>query len=372
MKKLLTSLLLVATLAACHGNEKQIAPQLQPYVDGNVMAGAVVLVADKSDIRLLEAVGYADLEEKIPMREDTLFWIASMTKPMTGAAVMMLVDEGKLSLDDPLEKFIPAFADIKVRNPDGSLRPPSAPPTLRHALTHTAGMNFTNRAEGNRLDIVPLATTAAHSALDPLHTDPGVKYQYSNMGIDAAGRVVEIVSGMPFETFLQTRLFDPLGMVDTTFFPTPAQLARLAKSYKPNADRDKIFDTPIHFLTQPLDAKERHPNPGGGLFSTARDVAAFNQMLLNKGVHGGKKILSPEAVRTMTTKQTPDGVSYVYGIGTTSSVNGLYFGHDGAYNTSMSATHGVIVVFLAQHNGNWNRGNPRQDFEKFVRENFLK
>jgi len=371
MKKLLSSLLLVAALAACHGNEKQIAPQLQPYVDDSVMAGAVVLVANKSEILLLETVGYADLAEKKPMREDTLFWIASMTKPMTGAAVMMLVDDGKLSLDDPLEKFIPAFADIKVREADGTLRPPSRPLTVRDVATHTSGMNFTNRAEGNRLDIVPLATTVAHSALDPLRTDPGVKYSYSNMGIDVAGLVVEIVSGMPFEAFLQTRLFDPLGMVDTTFFPTSAQLARLAKSYKPNAERDGIVETHIHFLKQPLDEKERYPNPGGGLFSTARDVAAFNQMLLNKGVHNGQKILSPEAVRTMTTKQTPAEVKDYYGIGFSASGRGEYFGHDGAYGTSMNTTHGIIVVFLVQNNGKWIRDNPRADFDKLIREKFF-
>jgi len=371
MKKLLTTLLLVAGLAACHGNEKQLAPRLQSYVDDNVMAGAVVLVADKENILLLETVGYADLAEKKPMREDTFFWIASMTKPMTGAAVMMLVDEGKLSLDDPLEKFIPEFADIKVKEPDGTLRPPSRPPTLRDVLTHTAGMNFTNSREGNRLDIVPLATTAAHSALDPLRSDPGVKYSYSNMGIDVAGRVVEVVSGMPFETFLQTRLFDPLGMADTTFFPTPAQLSRLAKSYKPNAERDKIVETHIHFLKQPLDAEPRYPNPGGGLFSTARDVVIFNQMLLNKGVHNGVKILSAEAVHAMTTKQTPPEVKDYYGIGVSASGRGEYFGHDGAYGTSMNTTHGVIAVFLVQNDGRWIRDNPRKDFDNFVRENFL-
>jgi CubicO group peptidase (beta-lactamase class C family) len=355
----------VAGLGLCHG-ETALSKRLQPHLDAKNMAGAVSLVADKNKTLLLETIGLADIANEKPMKEDTLFWIASMTKPMTGVAVMILVDEGKLSLDDPLEKFIPAFADIKVKDADGTLRPPARPPTLLDALSHRSGMGFINKTCKNLLDAYPLATSIEHNLLEPLRSDPGAKYSYSNMGIDTAGRVVEIVSGVPFETFMQTRVFDPLGMADTTFAPTPAQLARLAKSYAPAKEGVGLREVGIHFLRRPLGGDEpRYPNPGGGLFSTARDCAVFCQMLLNKGAFNGVRILSPEATREMIEKGVTIGPSK----------NATNYGHNGAFQTAMRVDNGIVTVFLVQYNTDWPRDlnpNPRDEFYAFVRETFLK
>ncbi|MGO8746536.1 MAG: serine hydrolase domain-containing protein [Thermoguttaceae bacterium] len=185
-----------------------LAHQLQPYVDGRVMAGAVLLVADKDKILDLEALGWSDIAAKKPMRCDDVFWIASMTKSVTAAALMILVDEGRVQVDDPVEKYIPEFGMLKVLRPDGTRVPPSHAILIREILSHTSGMRFLNSKDRGRIDSVPLATSVEHALLEPLLFYPGTKYSYSNEGIDAAGGIVEIVSGMPYERFLQERLFN--------------------------------------------------------------------------------------------------------------------------------------------------------------------
>jgi CubicO group peptidase (beta-lactamase class C family) len=340
-----------------------LAPKLQHYVDQQVMAGAVMLMADKSKILDLEAIGLSDIAAKKTMRVDDLFWIASMTKSVTGAALMMLVDEGRVSVEDPVEKYIPEFRYVKVLLPDGTLAAPSHPILIREILSHTSGMRFLNRQDHWLIDSVPLADSVQHSVLESLQSDPGTKYAYSNEGIDAAGRIIELISGIPYEQFLQERLLTPLGMVDTTFRPTAAQLRRLAKTYKATADKKGLEETHTRFLTYPLDSPNRYAAPGGGLFSTARDVSRFCQMLLNGGTFEGKTYLSKEAVYTMTTKQTGMQVTNVYGFGIGASLDGQSFGHGGALRTGMGAEHGLIRVFLVQQDGDWVNGNPNADFD---------
>lgn len=336
------------------------------------MAGAVVLVADKEKILNLEAVGWSDLAAKKTMRVDDLFWIASMTKSVTGAALMMLVDEGKLNVDDPVQKYIPEFASLKVLQPDGTLVAPSHPLSIREILSHTSGMRFLNSKDRQLIDSVPLETSVQHSLLEPLQSEPGTKYSYSNEGIDAAGRIIEIVSGIPYEQFLQKRLFTPLGMVDTTFRPSTAQLQRLAKAYKSTPDKKGLEEIRIQYLTYPLDGANRYPAPGGGLFSTARDVNRFCQMLLNGGTLDGKTYLSKEAVHTMTTKQTGPKVDSTYGFGINGSADGLSFGHGGALKTNMAVDHGQIRIFLVQQAGDWSKGKPNEDFDAEARKLYTK
>jgi CubicO group peptidase (beta-lactamase class C family) len=331
-----------------------IKAALQPFVDRHALAGAVTLVADKDKILSLEAVGYADIAANKPMTTDALFWIASQSKPITSTALMMLVDEGKVHLDDPVEKYLPEFRGqwlaVEHDNDQMLLKRPHHPITVREILSHTSGLPFASAMEQPTLDLLPLMVAVRSYAMTPLQYEPGTKYQYANAGINTAGRIIEVVSGMPYAEFLDQRLFKPLGMKDTTFWPNKKQLMRLAKSYKPNADKTNLEETTVTQLKYPLDDRTRQPMPAGGLFSTARDLARFCQMILNGGVYAGKRYVSEAAIKEMTTKQTgdlPDGYGLGWGTG------GGVFGHGGAYSTNMSinSNHGLITVFLVQHAG---------------------
>lgn len=334
---------------------RRIAAVLQPFVDQHTLAGAVVLVADRDKVLDLEAVGYADLAARQPMKTDNLFWIASMSKPITAAALMMLVDLGKVNLNDPVEKYLPEFKGQMVAVEKDAqhvlLKRPNHPITVRNILSHTSGLPFRSPIEVPTLDLFPLATRVQSYAMLPLQFEPDSSYLYSNAGINTAGRIIEVVSGMSYEEFLDTRLFGPLGMKDTTFRPTPAQIQRLAKSYKGNQDKSDIEETVITQLKYPLDDATRQPMPAGGLFSTAADTARFCQMLLGGGTFQGERYLSEASVKAMTSKQTPVGIKNEYGLGL--STSGPKYSHGGAYATNMSidTQRGLITVFMVQSAG---------------------
>ena len=210
--------------AASTKSTKKIASVLQPFVDSHALAGAVALVADKDGVLDVETVGYADIAKGKPMKPNALFWIASQSKPITATALMMLVDEGKLNLNDPVEKYLPEFrGQWLIAEQDGThqqLAHPAHPITIREILSHTSGLPFSSPMESPTLDGLPLRTAVRSYAMTPLQYAPGTKYQYANAGINTAGRLIEVLSGLSYEQFLQTRLFDPLGMKDTTFWPT--------------------------------------------------------------------------------------------------------------------------------------------------------
>jgi CubicO group peptidase (beta-lactamase class C family) len=359
-------------VAPRQGQGKSLAGVIKPYFDNHEIAGAVVLIADRDRVIDREVTGYANLAGQRPMKEDDLFWIASMSKAMTASAVMMLVDEGKLSLDDPIEKYLPEFKNQMVSlapGPESAASLPSAsgspagvsalpkleplkhPITIRELLSHTAGLPFSSKRETPALDLLPLRAAVESYAAEPLQSQPGEKYSYSNEGINTAGRIVEVVSGMPFEEFMQKRLFIPLGMNDATFWPTNEQLKRLAKSYESGALRE----VPIDQLTYPLsDRTRRYPIPAGGLFSTADDVLRFCQMMLNDGIFEGKRYLSQQSIRMITNKETGDGVGKPYGLGW--NVGYGFYEHSGAYKTDMKVDvkRGLIVVLMVQHANDWN------------------
>lgn len=356
-------------------NSKALAAALQPFVDRHELAGAVVLVSDKDRTLALATVGFADIDARRPMAPDTVFWIASQTKPITASVVMMLVDEGKLRLDDPVAKYLPEFADVWLASERDAdhvlLKRPSRPITIRDILSHTSGLPFASPLETPTLDGLPLAVAVRSYAVTPLQFDPGTKYAYSNAGINTAARVLEVVSGKPYETFLQERLLDPLGMKDTTFWPSEAQLKRLAEAYKPAQHGGTLEKTTIGQLRYPLSDRSRHPMPAGGLFSTAEDVARFCRMLLNGGTHEGKRLLSEGAIKEMARRQTAPSIRESYGLGL--SVNGDEFGHGGALATDMTidARRGLITVYLIQHAGFRGRGGEAQGaFRKAADEAF--
>ena len=290
------------------------------------------------------------------MKTDALFWIASQSKAMTATALMMLVDEGKVNVDDAVEKYLPEFRGQRLAVEQDRhrvlLKQPRHPITVRNVLSHTSGLPFKSPMEQPTLDLLPLAEAVKTYAVSPLQFEPDSKYQYSNAGINTAGRIIEVVSGVPYEEFLAKRLFTPLGMKDTCFRPNQEQLRRLAKSYKPNAAKTGLEETTVTQLKYPLDTPTRQPMPAGGLFSTATDLSLFCRMILDGGMFGGKRFLSEKSLRQMTSPQTGP-LPESYGFGWDVDRKTGTFGHGGAYSTSMriDPARQLVMIFLVQHAG---------------------
>lgn len=333
-------------------NHSVIGERLQPFVDDGSMAGAVVAIGTKDAILAEGAVGYANLEKRTPMAMDSLFWIASMSKPMTATAFMMLVDEGKVHPDDRVDQYIPDFTSMMVETPDGPVQA-ARPLQIRDLLTHTSGLPFASPAESPTYDLLSLSRRASEYARLTLQSQPGEKYAYSNAGINTVGRIIEIVSGMSYERFMEERIFRPLHMVDTTFLPNQRQIDRLALTYKSTEDRSALVASHIGQLHYPLDDSCRTPMPAGGLFSTAADVMAFCQMIASGGIHQGTRLISRASIATMTSRQTPDWEK-THGFGW--NVTDEMSFHGGAFQTSMSISRdeaGLITIFLIQQDGPW-------------------
>ena len=332
----------------------EVTAALQPYLDSYKMAGIIGIVADRSGkIRYRNLLGYADVETRRPISENNVFWIASMSKMFVGASIMMLVDEGKVGLDDPVTNYIPELARWMVLTDSNEdlllLKPLVRPVTLRHLLSHTSGLTALSELQRTvGADRAPLKFRALSSVTGPLQSQPGDKYAYGNQGMNIAARVVEIVSGMPYEEFIQERFFDPLGMTETTFWPDKAEIARLAGAYGPNQETNGFALGRIEFLTKPYDDRvHRFPEAAGGLFSTTHDVLRYGVMLANDGEVDGKRYLSHAAMDELRKEQTgTTKVNYSLGYHLR---NGM-FGHDGAYGTDLSVNPktGMIAIFMVQ------------------------
>ncbi|MDX1984650.1 MAG: serine hydrolase domain-containing protein [Bryobacteraceae bacterium] len=339
----------------------RIPVRMKAFVDRGNISGAVTLVQRHGAVASLEAVGYQDIEAKKPMRPDTIFQIASMTKPVTGVAIMMLMEEGKLALTDPVEKHLPEFRGLWVveKKDDKTrvLRRPARPITVRDLMTHTSGMSGEYpeglsdlMVKGNRT----LAEAVSIFSQQPLEFEPGSKWLYSNTGLNTLGRIVEVVADMPFEKFLEARIFKPLGMKDTFFFPTPDKYDRIAVIYERKDGGLKRADIDLYRKGY------KFVRASGGLYSTAQDMAAFYQAMLN----GGKPLLSRASVEVMTALHTGDlplGTSTGDGYGLTWRVTrgnggtlagksiGSY-GHGGAYGTQgwIDPKKDLVGVFMIQ------------------------
>jgi CubicO group peptidase (beta-lactamase class C family) len=293
---------------------QRIGSWYQARVDAGELPGAVVAVARNGKLAYLESVGFQDNAKTIPMKPDAIFWIASMTKPVTSVAAMTLVEQGKLDLDAPVSQYLPELKDMQVgverTNPatgrkEIAIEPPKRLMTIRDLLRHTSGLvyppQFSNTAIHrlyNKAVFEPdktLADFVASLADLPLAHQPGEVWEYS-WGVDVLARVVEVASGLPFDQFLQDRIFGPLHMVDTGFYVPEAKLARLVDAPEP---RDPQFD-----VTRP----RKLLSGGGGLVSTATDYLRFCQMLLDGGELDGAKILTPQTVQLMTTNSLPPDI----------------------------------------------------------------
>jgi CubicO group peptidase (beta-lactamase class C family) len=278
-----------------------VSEAMDKAIAAKEIAGSVTLVAGPDETLHLAANGFADLEKKISMKLDSIFWIASMTKPVTGTAVMMMQDAGKLSVDDPVSKYLPEFKDLKDATGKEVIV------TLKQCLTHSSGLSEVTPQESGSVttlkDLMPLIVAK------PVQFAPGSQWKYCQTGINTAARVVEVVSGQDFATFLDQRLFEPLGMKDTTFYPDEDQAKRIAGSYSRNA-AGELEKAALMFLgNAPLTSRERYPRANGGLFSTAPDYARFARMILHGGELDGKRYLSEKSVQQMTTVQSGDLVT---------------------------------------------------------------
>ena len=341
-----------------------VGAALQEQIDRHEIAGAVTMVVTRDQVRHLETSGFADVAARKPMQPDTVFWIASMTKPITAAAVLMLQDEGKLDVRDPVSKYLPEFAGLKT---------PSGQPanlTLIQILNHTSGLGEAGgpaaREAKTLANLVPLWLAA------PMQFEPGSRWGYCQSGINAAGRVVEVVSGMSFDAFLDKRLFQPLDMKSTTFYLGASERARQVTAYAKNATTGSLDAVPPRPEFGPRD---RPPQGNGGLYSTAEDYAKFCQMLLGRGTFRGVRYLSEASVNLMATPQTPvtlptgffqgdsfgrRGLNYGWGLGTcvlktphdgvAAMLSPGTFGHGGAWGTQawVDPVQGVAYVLMVQ------------------------
>lgn len=374
----------------------RIHEAVQRHIDAHDISGAVTLVARRGRVVNFETHGLMSVESNKAMAKDDLFWIASMSKPITGTAILMLVEEGKIRLTDPVSKFIPELRGLKVavmeERPGPGARAASAEPqfytipaaheiTIRDLLTHTSGLMSggpASTAEGQKVARKPgekLADYIPRLAATPLDFQPGTRWSYSpSAGFDTLGRIVEIVSGQTFDQFLRQRIFEPLGMKDTFFHPAEDRLGRIPTMYHRNGGTlDKV------------DMSDRMNNTtyfsgAGGLMTDAEDYLQFGEMLLNGGAWNGKRLLSPKTVELMSSVHVPDtlpgrpkgrgfGLSVQVisdAIAANYRVSDGSFGWDGAFGTHfwVDPKEKVVGIMLVQTN-NPNRELDR-DFENAV------
>ena len=388
MRTAYRSILLLANFAVvCHGQAAhpsrvnprilaEIPKRIEQFVANKNVAGAVTLVAHGNDVVEFHAMGMADIEANRPMRKDTIFQIMSMTKPITAIGIMMLAEEGKLALRDPVEQYLPEFHNQRVAantGPDNArLSVPDHAITIRDLLTHTAGIQDAAPAaihDYEQLMNITLEEAVRQMAKQPLLFQPGTQWSYTTPGIEILGRIIEVCSGQKYEDFISARILRPLGMKDSFFYPTLETIPRIAMVY---VEKDgKLVPGPATLLGGDP-AKYRKgaifPGPGDGLYSTAEDLLHLYRMMLNKGVYEGRRYLSPFSIHLMTEAHTA-GIHPVgwmrgadYGLGwevvtdpfgeLAGHAKGTY-GHGGAFGTQgwVDPQNGLISILLIQRSG---------------------
>jgi CubicO group peptidase (beta-lactamase class C family) len=361
----------------------RIGAVVQRSIDDKRIAGAVTLVVRHGQIAWFKAQGMQDREAGKAMRPDTIFRICSMTKPITSVAVMMLYEEGRFLLEDPISKYLPEFKNPKVLVQPATGAPYSIPATreitIRDLLRHTSGLSYQwnpvlgplykNAQVGNGLDLYDgtLEDSVQRLATVPLLFNPGERWEYS-LGVDVLGRLVEVISGMPLDQFFRQRIFVPLGMKDTYFYPPENKLDRLATVYTYYADKglNRFPDTPItegpftYSADYPYHGPRKLLSGGGGLVSTAEDYVLFCRMMLDGGKVGNTQLLSRKSVDLMTHDQL-GSISSDRSFGLGFGIEGVKVplaetGSSGEYRWggfyytafSIDPKEQMIVIFLAQ------------------------
>lgn len=361
--------LLVSAANVVGQNSNAIRLRMQEFVDNGRIPGAVTLVIKKNNVVSFEAVGYRDLENKTRITTDTIFDIRSMTKPVTAIGVMILMEEGRLALNDPVEMYLPEFRNSAFKDERGT-----RPITIRQLLTHTAGLPLYKLPVSDEIAIKRNQTLAEYVSFLSKQTpeyEPGTRHRYSSGGFAILGRIIEVVSGVPFEQFIAQRVFVPLGMKDSSFFYPIAKQSRVASIYRMQNGKLSKWEELMRYSRV-----ARYPGPEFGMYSTASDLAALSQMMLNGGVYKGRRILSRLSVQVMTANQTLGIASAVTGRQVVQGLSwGLFgdplndfplttrgsFGHNGAFGTIfwIDPEEGMIRIFLEQLFGS---GNEHQIF----------
>lgn len=285
----------------------QIPARLKPFVDQGKAAGMVTLVARHGHVAAIDAIGYTDFDTKQAIKPDAIFQLHSMTKPVVCLGIMMLQEEGLLHLSDPIEKHLPEFRGLQVLDA-GVLRKPSRLVTLRDLMTHTSGMLLNPPAGIGELHGAlhrTLAEVVLVESQQPLLFDPGTRWSYSNNGIAALARVIEVKSGLAFEKFLATRIFAPLGMVDTYIYPPKEKFHRMPTAYVVKDGKTiKYTSDPLGEGVMKFRENAKYPLPEGGLYSTVADLFRLYQLMLNGGQLEGTRLLSRASVDLMTANHT--------------------------------------------------------------------
>ena len=388
---------------------QRIHEAVAKHIDAKDVSGAVALVARRGKIVFFEAQGLADIDGRKPMMKDSIFRLASMSKPITSVAVMMMLEEGKVRLTDRVSQFIPEFRNMKVAVAKGTTDrpvqmpafgrggPPAAAPefdlvpaareiTVKDLLTHTSGLMSAGVSGSEQARLAPrgptdtLASYIPKLAQTPLDFQPGAKWAYSGLyGFDVLARIVEIASGQTYDQFLQQRLFTPLGMKDTGFAPTPERMARVATVYQRTREGSLA---PAPNANQLISGT--YFSASGGLMSTAEDYLQFAQMLVNGGSLNGRRYLSPKTVELMTSNHTGDMVNGQFGrpakgmgfglgvqiwldpVAADRRVSAGAFGWEGAYGTHqvMDPAEKMVEIIMMQGTN----GPLQRDFENAVRQ----
>ena len=291
----------------------EVTRRLQSHVDARDIAGVVAAVVRHGRLVYLEALGELDRERGLAMRDDALFRLYSMTRPITSLAAMILWEEDRFELDDPVSMYLPEFADQRVfvdaSNPDmTATRPRRTEMTVEHLLLHTSGLGSRSssiyRAEQVRLRSITLSQMVSNAARVPLFEDPGTRWRYG-ISTTILGRLVEIWSGMPFNEFLQERVFEPLGITDIVFRVDSSRTDRFGPAYRPGPDGEL---RPHAIEVVPFTEQPALMEGGVGLVSTVRDYLRFARMFLNGGELDGVRVLQPDTVALMTTNRVPDAL----------------------------------------------------------------
>ena len=383
--RFLLALLLAALalpLAARESNTHYAADALKPFVDSGELPGAISILCS-GDVQETACLGWANVEEQLPMTTTRLFMQCSQTKGFCGVTVAMLVEEGKLSLDDPVSKYLPEFAELKIAAKDEMGKPTTVPAkntlTLRMVMNHTGGFPFeipTKKQKG--WPGLSLRDTAREAAANPILFEPGTQVRYSNTGIDIGAAVVEVVTGKPWEIFLKERVLDPLGMTETTFTPADERLKDSISLYFIKAGDKPKFLEYNRWMPLPHNGPDVHPSAGAGLWTTAEDQLKFYRMLMNLGVgDNGVRLLKEETVKTLLATTTRPVELGHYSLGLGANFEKGTMGHGGAWGTSCTVNWRKkhLVLWVVQQNVAPNTPRPwiaarSQAAEKFFAEKF--
>ena len=373
---LLMSLTLL--VSGCKQETHYVETALKPHVESGKLPGVIsVLVDEKANKQDVAVMGWANVEKKTPISMDQMFMQCSQTKGFCGVTIAMLVEEGKISLDEPVSKYLPEFKEMKVLVKDKktgktSLVPAKNQITIRMVMNHTAGFPFeipSKKVKG--WPGLSLRDTAKEAASEPILFEPGTRTQYSNTGIDIGAAVIEVVTKQPWDVFLKERVLLPLGMKNTTFNPSDEQLKNVISMYKISKDKAPEFTLFNAWMPLPHNGPTVFPSAGAGLWTTANDQLKFYKMLMNLGVgDNGVRILKEETVKNLLATSTRPEKMEKYSLGLAVQGNG-WFGHGGAWNTNCKVNWQTkqlqlwAVQLLKPKAGTWHK-----DYKKAVDQFF--